>query len=104
MGKFKQARQHQQQRVSRKKVIVICAISATSILICSILIFNLIHPDHIQATVNETDMNVFITPEQTLVNEKNIPAPVMAQQTVANSKIILAKRAKALPRLSSPAH
>ena len=96
MGKFKHTRQHQRQRVSRKKVIIICAISASCLIICTTLFFNLIHPDPTKATGNETDINILITPEETLVNEKSIPAPVLARHVISNSNTISAKRAKIL--------
>lgn len=91
-------RQHQRQRISGKKIFIICAVSICCMIICLTLFFNVFHVDRLKATNNQTDMPVFITPEQPLVNEKNIPEPVFARRMNSTTHALQAKQVKPLPR------
>ena len=66
------------------------------------IFFNMVHVDHLKATSDEADIPVFITSEQTLVNEKSISEPVVARHMDSSAHVLLAKRVNPLPATATP--
>jgi hypothetical protein len=97
MKKPKRQKQRQRQKASRKTLILICAASASCMIIGLTIFFNL---SHLHRT-NATGSNVLIVSDQVFTNEKSIPAPVIERHVPVNSNSIFARQAKALPQQSN---
>jgi len=94
-------RHHQQQRVSRKTVIIICAVSLCCLVACGIILFNFVHVERSRANDRPEDQRVIIVQDQQMINDKSIPAPVMMHYVNGNSNMLAAKRMKVLPQVVS---
>lgn len=104
MKKTKQFRLHQRQRISGKTVLIIFSISLSCLAVCCTILFNMVHPDQLKATNNQTDQNIRIVQEQSWINDKEISQPYSKQQEATSPNTLLAKKSKAMTPSTSTAH
>jgi hypothetical protein len=84
------AKQRQRQKVSRKTIIIICALSFLCMVAGLTIFFNISHVDHIKAT----PATLIIVEDQVFTTDKTLEAPVVAQHPSTNSNTVFAKKAK----------